>query len=70
MDQLRLLGVWRQAGTAHAVVAVGQDPVVLRLGQQIGREAFRVRRIGDDHVDLATARTSGPLLHLTLREGK
>lgn len=70
VNQLRLLGVWRQTGAAHAVVGMGQDQRVIRLGQQIGPEPYRVRRIGDDRVELIAIRTNGPELHLTLQGGR
>lgn len=70
LDRLRLLGVWRQAGVPHAVVGVGQGSVVLGVGQRIGREAYRVHRIGDDHVELLATDPRGPALRLVLQEGK
>ena len=70
LDRLRLLGVWRQSGVLHAVVGMGQDSVVLGVGQRIGREAYRVHRIGDDHVELRATDKRGPALRLVLQEGK
>lgn len=67
---LRLLGVWQQAGTAHAVLGEGLNQVVVRQGQRIGREAYRVRRIGDDQVELAAADPAGQVLRLTLHKEK
>ena len=68
--RLRLLGVWRQAGVPHAVIGAGQGAVVLGVGQRIGREAYRVHRIGDDHVELLATDPRGPALRLVLQEGK
>ncbi len=70
LDRLRLLGVWRQAGVPHAVIGAGQGTVVLGVGQRIGREAYRVHRIGDDHVELLATDPRGPALRLVLQEGK
>lgn len=68
--ELRLLGIWRQAGAVHAVLGAGLNKVVVQWGQRVGREAYRVRRIGEDHVELAAAGTSGPVLRLTMQGGK
>lgn len=67
MAQLRLLGIWRQAGAAHAVFGAGLNQVVVQSGRRIGQEAYRVRRIGEDHVELAGAGANGSVLHLTLQ---
>ncbi len=64
---LRLLGVWQQAGTAHAVLGDGLNQVVVKQGQRIGREAYRVRRIGDGQVELGAAGATGQVLRLTLQ---
>lgn len=70
IEQLRLFGVWRQAGAAYAVVGTGGEQVTLRQGQSIGRQAYRVRTIGDDHVDLSPDRKMGPGVRLTLQGGQ
>lgn len=67
---LRLLGVWQQAGTAHAVLGDGLNPIVVRQGQRIGREAYRVRRIGDDQVELGASGARAEVLRLKLAGDK
>lgn len=69
VQELRLLGVWHQAGVSHAVLGAGLHQVVLAPGQRVGREAYRVRRVGDAEVELAALAT-GPALHLTLKGDK
>ena len=66
----RLLGVWQQAGTAHAVLGDGESPIVVRQGQRVGLGAYRVRRIGQDQVELAGAGPAGQVLRLTLQKEK
>ena len=70
IDRLRLHGVWWQAGVPYAVLGVGQDRVALGVGQRIGREGYRVHRIGDDHAELLATNPLGTALRLTLQEGK
>ncbi len=66
--ELRLLGVWHQAGVGHAVLGAGQHQVVLVPGQRVGREAYRVRRVGPNGVELVAA--AAPVVHLTLQGNK
>jgi hypothetical protein len=66
----RLLGVWQQAGTVHAVLGDGEHPIVVQQGQRLGRGAYRVRSIGDGQVELAGAGPAGQVLRLTLQKEK
>ena len=70
VQALRLLGVWQQAGTAHAVLGDGLNQVVVTQGQRIGREAYRVRWIGDDQVELGATTATALVLRLTLQGDK
>ena len=64
---LRLLGVWQQAGSAHAVLGLGQEQVTVKPGQQVGIEGYRVRRVQADAVELQAPHALGPVLHLSLQ---
>lgn len=64
--ELRLLGVWQQAGVAHAVLGAGLNRVVVSAGQSVGREGWRVRRVAPDRVELGAV-GSAAVLHLTLQ---
>lgn len=68
VGEMRLLGIWRQAGQAHAVLAAGQTPVVARAGQRVGAEGYRVLRVDDAQVELVPPGTAGPSLRLSLGE--
>ena len=46
----RLLGVWQQAGVAHALVEGEGQVQTLRPGQALGRSGLRVQRIEDGQV--------------------
>lgn len=65
--ELQLLGVWWQAGVAHAVLGRGLAQVTVSAGQRIGREGYRVRRINAAGVELLAhgAAERGPVLELT-----
>lgn len=65
--ELQLLGLWWQSGEAHAVLGRGLDQVTVSVGQRIGREAYRVRRISAAGVELLAPGASerGPVLELT-----
>ena len=63
VQDLRLQGIWQQSGVLHAVLGGGLDQVVVAPGQAVGREAYRVRRVGMDEVVLQ-APGDGRLLHL------
>jgi hypothetical protein len=63
---LQLLGVWWQAGEAHAVLGQGLAQFTVSTGQRIGREAYRVRRIGAAGVELQAPGASGREAVLTL----
>lgn len=65
--ELRLLGVWWQAGTAHAVLGRGLAQATVVPGQRIGREAYRVQRVTQAGVELVAAHTAerGTVLQLT-----
>jgi hypothetical protein len=62
---LRLLGVWWQEGTVHAVLGKGLNQVQLAPGQRVGLEGYRVRRVSGAGVELAAPDPSGPVLYLT-----
>ena len=65
--ELRLLGVWWQAGTAHAVLGRGLAQVTVVPGQRIGREAYRVQRVSEAGVELVAVHglERGTVLQLT-----
>ncbi len=63
---LQLLGVWWQAGEAHAVLGQGLAQFTVSTGQRIGREAYRVRRIGAAGVELQGPGATGREAVLTL----
>ncbi len=65
--ELRLLGVWWQAGTAHAVLGRGLSQVTVLPGQRIGREAYRVQRVSEAGVELVAVHglERGTVLQLT-----
>ncbi|MFM8865895.1 MAG: hypothetical protein ACKOFG_13530 [Limnohabitans sp.] len=65
--ELQLLGLWWQAGMAHAVLGRGLAQVTVSTGQRIGREAYRVRRIGPAGVELQApgVAAQAPVLQLT-----
>ena len=67
MAAWQLQGTWRQAGIAHAVLALGADQVVVRAGQTVGREGHRVLRVGDGEVLLQAPRSNTPHVHLALK---
>lgn len=52
VQALRFQGVWQQAGVLHAVLGSGLQQVVVAPGQAVGREAYRVLRVGPDEVVL------------------
>ena len=56
LRELRLMGVWWQGGTAHAVLGQGLLQVTVAPGQRIGREAYLVQRVSESGVELAPAR--------------
>ncbi len=64
--QLQLLGVWWQGGEAHAVLGQGLAQFTVSTGQRVGREAYRVRRIGAAGVELQAPGASGREAVLTL----
>lgn len=53
VQALRLQGFWQQSGARHAVLGQGLEQVVVAPGQVVGREAYRVLRVGADEVVLA-----------------
>ena len=55
---------------AVAVLGDGESPIVVRQGQRVGLGAYRVRRIGQDQVELAGAGPAGQVLRLTLQKEK
>ena len=67
---VRLLGIWRQAGAAHAVLGQGLDHVVVRVGQQVGSEGYRVIAVRDSGVVLQAPGADGAVLHLDIQGGK
>lgn len=52
VQALRLQGIWQQGGVLHAVLGSGLEQVVVAPGQAVGREAYRVLRVGADEVVL------------------
>lgn len=54
----RLLGVWQQAGVAHALVEGEGQVHALRPGQALGRSGLRVQRIEDGQVWLQGGQAS------------
>ena len=60
---LHLQGVWQQSGQWHAVLGDGLTLTTVRVGQQVGQEGYRVRKVGMDGVVL-TSSTHSPALHL------
>ena len=54
----RLLGVWQQAGVAHALVEGEGQVHALRPGQALGRSGLRVQRIEDGQVWLQGGQNS------------
>lgn len=64
----RLLGVWQQDGQHHAVLGHGAMRLNVREGQRVGREAYRVRHVGAQAVELVPASPGEPVLHLHLKE--
>ncbi len=64
LSRLQLLGIWQQAGAAHAVLGGGLDTVVVGPGQRVGQEAYRVRRVNPVGVDLVAPDGAAAALHL------
>ena len=62
--ELRLLGIWQQAGVRHAVLGAGPDWLVVSPGQWVGRERYRVLRVSASGLDLGAALAADPPLHL------
>ena len=62
--ELRLLGIWQQAGVCHAVLGAGPDWLVVSPGQWVGREHYRVLRVSASGLDLGAASAVDPPLHL------
>ena len=62
--ELRLLGIWQQAGVHHAVLGAGPDWLVVSPGQRVGREHYRVLRVSASGLDLGAASAADPPLHL------
>ena len=67
---VRLLGIWRQAGAAYAVLGHGLDHVAVRAGQQVGSEGYRVIAVRDSEVVLQAPGADGAVLHLGIQGGK
>lgn len=70
LQDLRFLGTWSQEGVVHAVLGAGADKVVVKPGQRIGREGYRVRQIGDDRLELGASGTGGVVLRRMLEAGE
>jgi len=66
---LRLQGVWQQADQWHAVLGDGLAQTTVRAGQRIGQEGFRVRRIGENGVELVSGQGE-PTLRLDWQGGR
>lgn len=66
---LRLHGVWLQADQWHAVLGDGLAQTTVRAGQRIGQEGFRVRRIGENGVELVSGEGE-PTLRLDWQGGQ
>jgi len=54
---LRLQGVWQEAGQWHALLGAGLAQATVRVGQRVGQEGLRVRRV--DMAGVALAADSG-----------
>ena len=61
---LRLQGIWQQAGVAHAVLGQGLHQVVVKPGQRVGSEGYRVWQVGADAVILRAAGARSPDIRL------
>lgn len=66
VDAWRLLGVWRQDGTAHAVLEAGADRQTVRAGQKLQPQGWRVRRVEDASIELAVPGAGAAVRRLTL----
>ncbi|MFM7025990.1 MAG: hypothetical protein ACKOWC_08045 [Limnohabitans sp.] len=67
---LHLLGVWQQDGVIHAVLGQGQSTVVVKPGQRVGQEGYRVRTVTQTGVQLQAAGDDRALLFLTFQGEK
>lgn len=66
---LGLQGVWQQAGEWHAVLGGGLALTVVRTGQRVGQEAYRVQSVGPQGVVLRSP-SDGSALHLAWQGDK
>ena len=69
-QDLRLLGIWHRADAAYAVFGDGLDHITVTLGQRVGRDGYRVRRIAPDRVVLGSADARAPVLDIRLQGDK
>ncbi len=69
-QDLRLLGIWHRADAAYAVFGDGLDHVTVTLGQRVGRDGYRVRRIAPDRVVLESTDAHAPVLDIKLQGDK
>lgn len=67
---LHLLGVWQQQGVSHAVLGQGMNAVVVRPGQRVGQEGYRVRTVSQAGVRLQSADGGDDLLLLPFQGDK
>lgn len=64
---LRLLGIWQEADTRHAILAFGVHWIWARVGQRVSLEGHWIEAIGDQAVNLRVGQ--GPVQVLNLEKG-
>lgn len=59
LASVRLVGLWQQAGSVHAVLAAGPHWVVLGAGDRLALEGYRIKAVHAESVELQPLKGGG-----------